>query len=147
VAAPEPLRRVVADTSVLAALLFGPEQQRAEVEALFGRVSQVHAPAFWQAEFLSVLWKVVRSGQLESASALLVLERALHLPVKRRAVFALWKDALELAIEADHSPYDTLFVALARRLGTILVTYDGKLLERFPVDARHPAGLDRLGRV
>jgi predicted nucleic acid-binding protein len=134
----------VADTSVLAALLFGPEPQRAEVEALFCRVSQVHAPAFWQAELLSVLWKAVRSGQLERSTAVRVLDMALHLPVKRRAVFALWNDALEVAIEADHSPYDTLFVALARRLGTVLVTYDQQILERFSSDARHPADLEHL---
>lgn len=42
--------------------------------------------------------------------------------------------ALELGVLHRHSPYDTLFVALARRLGTKVVTDDQTLRLRFPND-------------
>ena len=136
--ATEPRRRIVADTGVLVAFLIGQEQQRREVEDLLSRTQQIFAPAFWQAEFLSVLWKLLRAGHLERSDAEIALEKALHLPIKRGSVLGLWKDALALAVEADHSPYDTLFVALAQRLGTVVVTYDDALLKKFPTDTRRP---------
>ena len=51
----------------------------------------------------------------------------------------LWRRALDLPVETDHPPYDTLFVALAEREGTRLVTYDAKLLAAFPNVAVTPA--------
>jgi predicted nucleic acid-binding protein len=44
----------------------------------------------------------------------------------------LWETALDLGITHNHSPYDTLFVALALQQGTTVLTDDGALLRRFP---------------
>lgn len=47
-----------------------------------------------------------------------------------------WRSVLALVQASDCSAYDCEFVALARQLGTKLVTMDGKLLRAFAHDAQ-----------
>jgi predicted nucleic acid-binding protein len=44
----------------------------------------------------------------------------------------LWGPALDLAVARDHPVYDTLFVALAAERGSKVITYDQKILRKFP---------------
>ena len=47
-------------------------------------------------------------------------------------VGTLWERALQLAVSADHPPYDAIFAALAEREGTRVVTYDQRFRLAFP---------------
>jgi predicted nucleic acid-binding protein len=64
------------------------------------------------------------------------LHLAAGLGVERVPIDELWHAALEIAIAEDHPVYDTLFVALARRLGAPQVTYDEAVLRKFSDVAR-----------
>jgi len=50
----------------------------------------------------------------------------------------LWERALGLSVEKNHPAYDTLFVALAEREDTELVTYDIKVRRKFQDRAISP---------
>ncbi len=52
---------------------------------------------------------------------------------------SLREPALVLATEADHSPYDTLFAALAEREDTRVITYDERFRRAFPELTVSPA--------
>lgn len=44
----------------------------------------------------------------------------------------LWERALELAVQYNHSAYDTLFISAAELAETRLITFDKRLLRTFP---------------
>ena len=106
------------------------------------RDDQWHAPLLWRSEFASVLWQQHRASGLPLDAA-----RALH----RQA--CAWMDGtehlpsfdavLELAFEAEATPYDCQFVAVARGLGLRLLTHDRRLRRAFPQATRDPRALLR----
>jgi predicted nucleic acid-binding protein len=67
---------------------------------------------------------MARAGQLQEEEVLGALRIAQHMPVKSRPVLSLWWGAALRAFARSCSPYDTLFVELAVRLGCPLATYD-----------------------
>ena len=80
-------------------------------------------------------------------------EDALNAVGSLRVLLYLWRSeellekAIELAFESGITVYDSLYVALATKLGAKLVTYDGELLEKFEGIAITAEGLfDKTGR-
>ncbi len=126
------------DTDVIAAALLA-EPGRGEQAGrllLFGH--DLLAPAHWTAELANVTWKAVMLGLLAPASAAGVLDTASMLPITSVPTDLLWKGAVGLSITTGHPVYDTLFVHLAERESTRMVTYDAKLRRRFPSLAWEP---------
>ncbi|MDE2407634.1 MAG: type II toxin-antitoxin system VapC family toxin [Xanthomonadaceae bacterium] len=125
---------IVVDSNVLA-YLYLPGEFTAAAEQLLEADPDWHAPVLWRSEFRNILAGCLRRGTLgfEQAQAILceaesLLDGAEHEPDSRQV--------LELVRDSDCSAYDCEFVALARTLGTQLVTMDGKLLKAFPDVAR-----------
>jgi predicted nucleic acid-binding protein len=123
---------VVVDTMVLAFALIGEaELHHRAVEAL-AAADDLWAPESINAELVNVLWLWVRHRGVEPAAAVEVLRDVEALLTGFVPIRQLWEQALALSIDHGHSPYDTLFVALAIERGTTVLTDDRDLLERFP---------------
>ena len=120
---------IVVDSNVLAYLYLPGEYTKA-AEAWLEHTDWA-APVLWRSEFRNILAGYLRRGTLtfEQAHALQSeAEDLLHgaeYEVDSRSV-------LELVRDSECSAYDCEFVALAVKLGTKLVTMDGKVLRSFP---------------
>jgi predicted nucleic acid-binding protein len=129
-----PVARIdlVLDTNVVFYYLLKVTPFWPQVRRLLRRAGRIAAPASWEAEILSALWKAVGRALLSRDEALAKLAAVSSLQIESVPVPSLWSSALVLATGHKHSPHDTLFVALAQRLERPLVTYDERVLERFP---------------
>lgn len=124
---------MIIDTMVMAYAMLGVPEFGGESLALLRTVDEISAPASVEAELLNVVWQWgLRGGAPQTAAA--AYGNASRLWTDLVPVETLWESALELALSAKHSPYDTLFVAAARLRRTRVVTYDKKLLALFPED-------------
>lgn len=121
---------IVVDSNVLA-YLYLPGEYTAVAEALMEHDPDWAAPVLWRSEFRNILAGYMRRGKLtlEQAHALQSeaedLLNGAEYEVDSRSV-------LELVRDSECSAYDCEFVALAMKLGTKLVTMDGKVLRSFP---------------
>lgn len=123
---------MVIDTMVLAYALIGEAEQHDRAIAALAEEDELIAPDSLRAELVNVLWLWVRHRQVDPGSALEMLRDAETLLDEFVSTASLWESALALSVEREHSPYDTLFVALAARRGTRVLTADEALLRRFP---------------
>lgn len=121
---------IVADSNVLA-YLYLPGEYTAVAEALMEHDPDWAAPVLWRSEFRNILAGYMRRGKLTFEQAHAIQSEAedflsgAEYEVDSRSV-------LELVRESACSAYDCEFVALAIKLGTRLVTMDGKVLRSFP---------------
>jgi predicted nucleic acid-binding protein len=122
----------VIDTNVLAYYLLGVEPYSHESSNLFEADIELIAPESFKAELLNVMWLSVRNGAISVVQGIEKLNYAEVLIDESVPITALWEDALVLAAESNHSPYDTLFVALAEREKTKLLSFDLPLRDAFP---------------
>ena len=85
------------------------------------------APSLLLSEVQNVMWKKLRAGQVTAEQGRLVAASArsffVHVEPDERLVEAGW----ELAVAHDHPIYDCLYVALARRAGAHLATFDKRM--------------------
>ena len=125
---------IVVDSNILA-YLYLPGEFTEAAEALLESDPDWAAPVLWRSEFRNILAGYLRRGSLSFDQALAIQEEAESLlagaeyEVDSRSVMLLVQDS-------DCSAYDCEFVALARQLGTSMVTMDSKLLRAFPQIAR-----------
>ncbi len=105
----------------------GSEEMRRVREKIVEGELEGHAPEFILIEIANLL-RYAKNATLDDArNAVRSLEILLSLEVDRK----LLEGAIELAFKEGITVYDSLYVALARSLGTMLVTYDGELLSKF----------------
>ena len=100
---------------------------------------EIWVPGSLFAECANVMRNHVRRGDFTTAEAIDLLEVIPPLVTQIGPVPSLWRRALELSEAEDHSPFDTLFVALAEREGLRVVTFDRKLANKFPAYCLDPA--------
>jgi hypothetical protein len=111
--------------------------------AILRDVPALHAPAHWLAEAGTALWAktaihhVLAAAELHERLAFLA-----SLPVVAAPLPGMVGAAGALALELHLTVCDTLYLALAERLGFPLVTADRTLYERVAPEARF-AGLIR----
>ena len=87
--------------------------------------ASLHAPELIDAELLSVLRRLVLTGQLAEQQALLALDTAQLLGLRRHSSRQIWPRAWQLRMNL--SAYDALYVALAEQLNLPLLSGDGRL--------------------
>lgn len=132
---------VVVDTNVIACYLFKTKPHADETVTLWKGGWEIHSPAVWETEIANVAWKIARQGLTDLATCVLRLDLARRLDIVTTRVRDLWEDALVTALAADLPVYDASFVALAERLDAPLVTFDKRILDRFPKRAVRPRDL------
>ncbi len=88
----------------------------------------VIAPALMLTEVTNVIWKIGRTGGLDRVDPQELLLQARDLVDRLEPDQTLQPEALALALHLDHSVYDCLYLALARREAASLVSMDRRLL-------------------
>jgi predicted nucleic acid-binding protein len=133
--------KAVIDTNVVAYFLLGTETFVDEARHAFETVTEPIAPGHWEAELTNAVWMAVRSGVLPAEEGPVRLGLARRLGIESVPTATLCQGALLRAVRANASPHDTLFVELAARTASPLVTFDKAVLRAFPDVARRPRDL------
>jgi predicted nucleic acid-binding protein len=123
---------MVIDTMVFAYALLRVEDKHEQALAALEEAGQIIVPDSLFAELGNVVWQWIQFRQLPLHIGLEVLADAEALVDKVVSSARIRERALELAVQAGHSFYDTLFVAAAIQEKTQLVTFDRKLAAKFP---------------
>lgn len=121
---------IVVDTNVVAYLFLPGELTRA-AEELLRKDPDWAAPMLWRSELRNVVAGQVRSRRLDPATALHIQTAAESILAGREYEVSS-AAVLDLAHESGCTAYDCEFAALAKSLGTRLVTEDRALLKAFP---------------
>lgn len=125
---------IVVDVNVVAYYVIEGEKT-ALARELMQREPDWRLPELWRHEYLNVLATYARQGGATLEQARVLWRRAVELFGPREQATDA-QAALALAIQASVSAYDGQYLALAQRLGTVLVTEDRRLLKAFPAIAR-----------
>lgn len=104
--------------------------EEGSAEAVGLRGMPLSAPDLIVAEVGNVLWRKVRRRELLAEEALAAVAVFTHVDLVLHSSHPLIEEAVQIAIELGHPVYDCLYLALARRLGTQLVTADARLVGR-----------------
>jgi predicted nucleic acid-binding protein len=112
--------RIVADATVLAAAVFGEEEQSAAVALLRGRA--LTAPHLVDYEITNVALKKLRRERLPEGAVTAALEAFVALAIERHAVDPA--PVLALAQRYGLTAYDAAYLWLAERLEAPLATFD-----------------------
>lgn len=116
---------IVVDASAIAELLLRtPLGLRVEARLFAGRET-LHVPHLLDAEIMSVVRRLCRSGDLDAERGGQVLADLLALDVRRHPHADLLERAF--ALRANLTAYDAVYVALAEALAARLVTCDRRL--------------------
>ena len=84
-------------------------------------------PEFFWVEISNVLWKRVRGPAVTKSTAQALYNNLRDKGIKTVRSTLLVPAAFEIAVTYERSVYDSLYIALARDLNTVLVTADEKL--------------------
>ena len=116
----------VLDTSVVIKC-YVPEVHSAEARRWRAVAGSFHAPTFFDVEIAAVLWKKVRRAEITRSQADAILSQVLALPITRHPDGPLVPAAFDIADQTGRTVYDSLYIALAARLGGTAVTADLRL--------------------
>lgn len=118
---------VVVDASVVVKW-FVPEIHSEAARAWLDAPLSFFAPDLLFAETANTIWKKTRRDELPSADARRLVADIARIPVGAVACRALAEDAHALATATGRSVYDSMYLALAVRLDSQLVTADDRLV-------------------
>lgn len=121
------MKIVVVDAGVVAQLYF-EENHSAETERLFQQAEDLLAPDLIWSEAANAIWKRHRRGNLSQEDAAGIIDQILSLPLRIHASSDLVPDALNLAMQLDRTAYDSLYLALAVKSKSVMVTADKRLV-------------------
>ena len=92
------------------------------------QADQVLAPSLYYAEISNSLLKYVKSGHLSIEDAGNKLDESVKLITEFHSIEDFKYDVLHEANRLRHSVYDIYYLALAKRCGAHLMTFDKRLL-------------------
>ena len=93
------------------------------------------APELYVSEVANAAWKRERNKK-DAVLSIKMASKCVEYIEEFTSAINLWEEALSLAHEYDHSVYDMLYAALAKRHDAVLITLDGplrKVCEQIPV--------------
>ena len=120
----------IVDTNVIAYLLLKGKYTD-HAKELLKKDPEWAAPILWKSEYQNILATYVRNRYLDLSQAFFLMEKAEEL-MQDGEYKVQSTDVLELAAQSGCSAYDCEFIALAKNLGSQLITTDKKLLKTFP---------------
>jgi predicted nucleic acid-binding protein len=126
----------VVDASVIAAAYF-QEQFADEAISLLASGRSLHAPDLVISEVASVIWKRHRRNEIDHTEAVGLLADFRTLPLSITSSDELIESALELALRTERTVYDCLYLALAVKTESAMVSADKRLvnaLRRTPLE-------------
>jgi predicted nucleic acid-binding protein len=89
--------------------------------------SRLMAPDLLPIELNNAVWKKLTLKELSQTEAELIVDQIKQLPIKLFSSMNFLDEAFELACVTQRTVYDSLYVAMAVRLGCRFVTADRKL--------------------
>ena len=121
---------IVVDSNVLASRMLSCERtfQAIQVESL-DNVWLV--PCLWRYEFLNILATQIKAGRISQQRSRLIFQQVAQLLVENERDPDI-ETVLGLVAKHRITAYDAHFVALAQTTGSLLVTEDAELLNKFP---------------
>jgi len=123
---------MVIDTMVFVYALLGVEDFRDDATKILERADTITVPDSVRVEIANVLWQWVSHRNVSIDTALQVMEDTESLVSRTLGGADLWERALVLALDSNHSAYDTYFVAAAEFEDTHVVTFDRKFKASCP---------------
>ena len=115
--------RLVVDASVTLKWLIG-EADSSFARDLAKSGDELHAPRLMACEIANALWRKARLGEIERGDVGAILALVPDMPVRWGSDEAVSADAARLALALDHPVYDCVYLALAYRIGAVVVTAD-----------------------
>ena len=103
------------------------------------------APALWLIEAANALWRRARHGEITSEEAAERLTELYNAPVTTTPIEDDLLAAADLAAALDHPVYDCLYLALAIREDTFVVTADSRFHAAVDRSAAHQGRVRLLG--
>jgi predicted nucleic acid-binding protein len=122
---------IVVDSNVIAYCYISSAKFTDAAIALLASDPKWNAPLLWRSEFRNILLKYMRANLLTLTDATQLQLNAEAL-MKSSEFHVESEQVLELAQQSGCTTYDCEFVALAKTLGTKLVTADKQVLKAFP---------------
>ena len=95
------------------------------------------APSLWLLDAANGLWRRTVRGELTQAEAEERLSELTKAPVASVPLEQDLPEATRLAIQLNHPAYDCLYLALAKRLGTFVVTADTRFGQAVANHGKH----------
>ena len=117
--------RFVVDANVAVKWLVA-EEDADVAEELATSGDDLHAPRLMASEVANALWRKARVGEIERRAAGVLLANVPDMPVRWGADELVSADAVRLALALDHSVYDCVYLALAHRIGAVMLTADSR---------------------
>jgi predicted nucleic acid-binding protein len=140
------MKPIVVDASVVAAAFFS-EPHTGAARTLLASGVPLYAPDLIYAEVANVIWKRHRRTEISQHDAADLLGDVRGMPFEITPSEQLVGPAMELAMRTGRTVYDCLYVALAVRTGTVMVSDDRRLVNALagePLKA-HIAWLGQVG--
>jgi predicted nucleic acid-binding protein len=120
------MKTCVLDASVVAAAFFQEDHAGRARRLLVGK-GVLHAPDLIYAELANVIWKRHSRGEIDPDEAGRLLADLRRLPLRITPCGDLVEAALELALRTGRSVYDCLYLALAVKTRSVMVSADQRL--------------------
>ncbi len=142
------MSRFVVDASVVIKW-FIPEVHSEAARRLLEHDHQYFAPDLLFAETANVVWKKVRRGELSPVQGQRLVADLERVAVETIPCRALAGEACALALLTGTSVYDAMYLALAVRLRTRMITADERLaniLAAIPAAASHIQSLREFAK-
>ena len=86
------------------------------------------APSLWLLEAANALWRIAKRGEITSREALERLETLFQAPVTATRLEQDLQNATIIANQIGHPVYDCLYLAMAIREDTYVITADAKFV-------------------
>lgn len=106
---------------------FVPEVLSPDALAFRNSGHELHVPAFFDVEITNIVWKKLQRGELTRQDAGFIVQLLPTLPVTRHSESPILAPAFHLACQSQRTVYDSLYIALAQRLGGVMMTADQRL--------------------
>ena len=117
------MMRLVVDASVAVKWLIAEDDSDIARE-LAARGEDLHAPRLMASEIANALWRKARLGEIERAEAGAMLASVSEMPVRWGTDEVVCADAVRLALALDRPVHDCVYLALAHRIGALVLTAD-----------------------
>ena len=115
--------RFVVDASVAVKWLV-VEEDADVAQELATSGEELHAPRLMASEVANALWRKARAGEIERRATGVLLANVPDMPVRWGADETVSADAVRLALALDRPIYDCVYLALAHRIGAVMLTAD-----------------------
>ena len=118
---------LVVDASVAVKWLVAEEESDA-AHRLVASDEDLHAPRLLASEVANAVWRKARLGEVERSRAGALIAMVPAMPVRWHMDEEVCADAIRLALTHDRPVYDCMYLALAQRIGALLITSDRRFV-------------------